>query len=72
MGKMVKATAENRNKISDGAKVRLNPAYGHGTKYFVCNLSNTNCMLADCKRDWRDGCGYIYSIYDIQAFEIFE
>lgn len=72
MGKMVKATSENKNNIWDGAKVRLNPAYGKGTKYFVCYLSADSCMLADCKRDCRDGYGYIYSIHDITAFETIE
>lgn len=69
MGKMIRATSENIEHIGECAKVKLNPAYGSGTKYFVCYLSKGFCMLADSKRDCRDGLGYIHSIWNINAYE---
>lgn len=71
MAKMTKATRDNIRSIPEDARVRLNPAYGSGTKYFVCYLSDGFCLIADCKRDLRDGRGYIHSIYHIDAFEAF-
>lgn len=72
MGKMIKANAENCESICDGARVRLKQCYGSGTKYFITYLPRGSyCMIADCKRDLRDGMGYIHSIYDIEAYEVF-
>ena len=72
MGKMIEATSENIEHIGVGAKVKLNPAYGSGAKYFVCHLSDGFCLIADCKKDLRDGLGYIHSIWNINAYEAFE
>ena len=69
MNGMVKANNENRLCIREGAKIRLNRAYGTGVKYFVCYLSKGFCLIADCKRDFREGMGDIHSIYNIEAFE---
>ena len=66
---MIKLTDENREDIQSGARVRLNPAYGHGTKYFVCYLGGPHCLIADCKRDCNEGLGYIYWTHDIEAYE---
>ena len=68
---MVRVTGENVRNIGFGAKVRLNPAYGTGTKYFVSYLHGTNCLIADSKRDCKDEMGYIYSIHDIEAYQQF-
>ena len=51
--------------------VRLNPAYGTGTKYFVCHLAPGFCMIAANKKDCREGIGYIHSIHNIEAYEAF-
>lgn len=66
---MITANETNRNDIGFGARVKLNPAFGTGTKYFVCYLSNNHVLLADSKRDCKDEVGYIHSIHDIQAYQ---
>ena len=67
---MIKATKENIENISEGAKVKMKDAYGGGTKYFVCYLTKGHCLLADSKSAYRDGTGYIHSIWDIARFEM--
>lgn len=66
---MVKVTAENRLNIPEDARVRLDPAYGHGAKYFVCYLDRAFCLIADCKRDCKDGMGHIYSLSAVDAYQ---
>ena len=56
--------------IDFGALVRLNKAYGTGTKYFCDYLSDTHCLLSVSKRDCSEGLGYIYSIYAIESFRV--
>lgn len=72
MGKMTKATRDNIKSIGYGARVKLHPAYGSSTKYFLMYLSEGLCMLSDGKRDLNNGMGYIHSIYNIAAFEAAE
>ncbi len=67
--KMVSAKGSDLKGIFNGARVRLLPPYGTGTKYFVTYLSGSFCLIADGKRDLRNDTGHIYSVYDIKAYE---
>lgn len=69
---MITATAENIKGVGYGARVRLNPAYGSGTKYFVCPLATGFCLIADGKRDLRNDTGHIYSVHDIKSYEVLD
>ena len=42
---MITANETNRNDIGFGARVKLNPAFGTGTKYFVCYLCSVTSVV---------------------------
>lgn len=62
-------------QIEDGAKVYMNKYYvaeGESRlKYFICELSKGYALIADNKRDLRNGEGHIYSIWDIDSYQVF-
>ena len=55
-------------ELWEGAKVYLSSMYGSGAKYFAAYLDNDFVLIADTKKDAKDGFGYIYKVYDIIAF----
>lgn len=55
----------------EGAKVYLRDCYGGGLKYFVCELTKGFCLIADSKKDYNDGRGYIHHISDIAKYQTF-
>ena len=69
MAKFIKVENHKEPQIEEGTKVRLRDGYGSGTKYYICGLSKGFCLLADNKRDFNKGLGYIYSVWDITAYE---
>lgn len=69
MAKYIKVESGKEPEIEAGAMVRLLDAYGSGTKYYVCGLSKGYCLIADNKRDFKDGVGYIHSVWNIKAYE---
>lgn len=72
---MTKVTSGNYPEIEAGAKVKLNPYYVEEgksqTRYFVMELSKGFCLLADNKRMYERGEGYIYSVWDILEYQTF-
>lgn len=62
-------------EIDEGAKVWLNRRVLNDgespVKYFVSDLSKGYCLLADNKAMYREGRGYIYSIWNIEKYQVF-
>lgn len=62
-------------QIEDGAKVYINENYvAEGEKklkYFVCELSRGYALIADNKKDLANMEGRIYSIWDIDRYQVF-
>lgn len=71
MAKTIFKKRENGDVPEDGAKVYLRDGYGSGVKYFVCELTKGFCLIADNKRDFNDGRGFIHHISDIERYQIF-
>lgn len=68
MNNTVKLCEETRSGIECGARLKMRKAYGTGTKYFVCYLSDGMCLIADSKRDCKNEMGYIHSIWNIDTY----
>lgn len=73
MAKFVKVEAGENPCIDVGAKVRVRKAYLNdgekAVKYYVAPLHKGYCLLADSKKDFDGGMGYIYSVWCIEAYE---
>lgn len=61
--------------IDDGAQVIINRHYVRDDespkKYFITELTRGYCLLADSKKQFNEGRGTIYSIYDIEYYKNF-
>lgn len=67
-GKKVRVDSVKEPRIYSGTKVYLKQGYGSGVKYCVDELSRGFYLIADNKKDYNDGVGYIYGLYAIESY----
>ena len=69
------AVSDEYPQIDEGAPVYINRNYvrdgENPRKYFVCELSRGNALIADSKKDLSKYCGHIYSIWSIDSYKNF-
>ena len=69
----INTAVEGWDHIEDEAIVYIDPNYvaedESPRKYFVSHLTRGFCLIADTKKELRDGVGNIYSIYDVAYYK---